>query len=162
MSEVSPPVERGFPGRLPGWLRPRQELERGGTGQTRLVETTLLLLAGLLLAVATINDVVLQTHVNHRLVADLRTWRTYTGHDYHNLSVNQDIYGHSTREVVCGNITPGGPKERVQLCLVMTGPVFRGRRAARGGWYLPPKVEDVRRYRYGCFGSAKESALCTR
>jgi hypothetical protein len=161
MSGVAPPAQQGFPGRLPGWLRPR-EVESRGTGQMRLLETTLLLLAGLLLAIATINDVVLQTHVNHRLVADLRTWRAYTGHDYHNLSVNQDIYGRTTREVVCGNIAPGGPKERVQLCLVMTGPVSRGRRSVRGGWYLPAKAEDLRGYRYGCFGSAKQNGLCPR
>ena len=42
----------------------------------RLIETTLLILAGLLLAIATVNDVVDQTHVNHRLIADLRTWRS--------------------------------------------------------------------------------------
>jgi len=126
----------------------------------RLIETTLLILAGLLLAIATVNDVVEQTHVNHRLIADLRTWRSYTGHDYRNLSIEQDLYGHTTRDVICGNTTPGGPKERVQLCLRMTGPVVRGARAAGGGWYLPPKVEDVPSLRYGCFGEAKSAGLC--
>jgi hypothetical protein len=121
-----------------------------------------LLLAGLFLSIATVNDVVRQTHVNHRLVVDLRTWRLYTGHDYHNLSLNQDFRGHSTREVVCGNTAPGGPKERVQLCLAVTGPVSAGRRAVGGGWYLPAKAEDLRGYRYACFGSAIEQHLCPR
>ena len=120
------------------------------------------MLAGLLLAIATINDVGRQTGVNRRLVADLRTWRAYTGHDYHNLAIEQDIYGHSTREVVCGNTTPGSPKERVQLCLVVTGPVSNGRRTVRSGWYLPPKVEDLRAYRYGCFGPPTAVWPCTR
>lgn len=160
MNEASTPVARGF-ARLPAWLRPR-DLEARGSGQMRLIETTLLLLAGLLLALATVNDVVLRTHTNHRLVADLRTWRTYTGHNYRNLSAEQDQRNHTTTDVVCGNTSPGAPKERVQLCLRMTGPVIHGRRAARGGWYLPPKAEDLRGYRYACFGTAKQQRACTR
>jgi hypothetical protein len=159
MSGASSPHSEGFGARIPVVLRPRDQELLGG-GHTRVIETTLLLLAGLLLAIATVNDVFLQTHVNHRLVADLRTWRAYTGHEYHNLSVEQDLYGHTTREVVCGNTVPGGPKERVQLCLVITGPVAHGRRAVRGGWYLPPKSEDLRYIRYGCFGSATTLGLC--
>ncbi len=42
----------------------------------------------------------------------------------------------------------------------MTGPVLDGRRAARGGWYLPPKVEDAPAFRYGCFGSATPAEFC--
>ena len=131
-------------------------------GRRRLLESTALALAGALLLIATVNDVVLQTHVNHRLVADLRTWRSYTAHNYHNLSVGQDVRGHTTRDVVCGNTSPGGPRERVQLCLEMTGPVPGGRRAVRGGWYLPPKAEDERAYRYACFGSAARAGRCPR
>jgi len=107
-----------------------------------------------------VNDVIDQTHVNHRLNADLRTWREYTGHDYKNVSTEQDIYGHTTRDIVCGNTTPGPPKERIQLCLQMTGPVLDGRRAARGGWYLPPKAEDAPAFRYGCFGAATPAEFC--
>jgi hypothetical protein len=126
----------------------------------RLIETTLLVLAGLLLAIATANDVVEQTHVNHRLIADLRTWRAYTGHDYRNIAVEQDFHGHTTRDFVCGNTSPGPPGERTQLCLQLTGPIVHGRRAARGGWYLPPKVENQPSFRYGCFGAAKSEHRC--
>jgi len=148
----------------------RQEADRprardGGPrrpSRRRLLESTALALAGALLLIATVNDVVLQTHVNHRLVADLRTWRHYTAHDYHNLSVSRDIRGHTTRDVVCGNTSPGGPRERVQLCLEMTGPVSGGRRVVHGGWYLPPKAEDLRAYRYACFGSASRAGRCPR
>ncbi len=150
----------GFGTRLPVRFAPR-DVELPGLGTMRLVETTVLVLVGLLLAVATVDDVVLETHVNQRLVADLRTWREYTGHDYKNLSVEQDLRGHTTRDVICGNTSPGPPKERTQLCLAMTGPVVAGRREARSGWYLPPKSEDLRGKRYGCFGVAKDEGLCS-
>jgi hypothetical protein len=161
MSDAATPAKSAWHDRLPTWLQPR-EVESPGTGRRRLVEVTLLILAGLLLTIATVNDLVDQTHVNRRLIADLRTWREYTGHDYRNLSTEQDLYGHSTRDVVCGNTTPGPPKGRIQLCLRMTGPVIDGRRAARGGWYLPPKAEDVPAFRYGCFGSATPAVFCNR
>jgi hypothetical protein len=160
MSEASTPVGRSAGG-LPGWLRPRM-LELPGSGRTRLVETTLLVLVAILLAVATANDVVRQTHVNERLIADLSTWRTYTGHDNHNLSIDQKVLGEtSQREVVCGNTSPGGPKARTQLCLAIWGGVIGGRRTVHGGWYLPPKAEDLRAARYACFGPASEG-MCPR
>jgi hypothetical protein len=129
----------------------------------RLIETTLLVLVGVLLAVATGNDVVRQTHVNHRLIADLRTWRAYTGHEYHNLSIEQELLGptSSQREVICGNTSPGAPKARTQLCLAIWGPVVDGRRRVHGGWYLPAKAEDLRAKRYGCFGPAARG-ICPR
>jgi cell division protein FtsL len=124
--------------------------------RVRLIETTVLVLAGLLLATATANDVVRQTHVNQRLIADLRTWRTSTGHDYHNLTIEQTVFGERNQtEVVCGNTSPGAPKTRIQICLAIGGPVVGGRRTVGGGWYLPAKTEeDLSRKRYGCFGSA--------
>jgi len=152
MTESSTPVEGSAWGRLPDWLRPRSA-ERSPSGRTRLVETTLLVLAGLLLAIATVNDVVRQTHVNQRLIADLRTWRSYTGHDYHNLAISQQLLGETSgREVVCGNTSPGTPKAETQVCLAIWGPVVDGRRTVHGGWYLPPHSEDLAHLRYGCFG----------
>jgi hypothetical protein len=155
MSGPSASVEREPWRRLPTWLRPRS-VELTGSGRTRLIETTLLVLVGVLLATATVNDVVRQAGVNHRLIADLRTWRSYTGHAYHNLSIEQELLGptSSQREVVCGNTSPGAPKARTQLCLAVWGPVVAGRRTVHGGWYLRPKAEDVRAARYGCFGPA--------
>jgi hypothetical protein len=126
----------------------------------RLAETTILILVGVLLAVATVNDVVQQTHVNHRLVADLHSWRVATGHDYRNLGIEQDLKGHTTRDTVCGNVSPGGPKERTQVCLVLVGPVISKRRSVSGGYYLPARAVDERRSRYACFGTAAETGLC--
>jgi hypothetical protein len=127
-----------------------------------LIETTVLGLIGLLLAVGTVHDVVRQVHTNHRLVVDLASWRAYSGRDYRNLSIEQDVKNPgSTREVVCGNTSPGAPKERQQLCLILTGPVVHGRRAVGGGYYLPPlTVVDRRSARYACFGAAKSQELC--
>jgi hypothetical protein len=161
MSEITTgPARVGF-GFLPPRLRPR-DAELPGSGRMRLIETTLIVLLGLLLAVATLNDVVRQTHVNDRLIADLATWRAYTGHPYHNISIEQELFGRASgREVVCGNTRPGAPKARTQLCLVVYGPTHGGRRTVHGGWYLPPKVEDVRADRYGCFGEAARG-LCPR
>jgi hypothetical protein len=148
--------------RLPPWLRPRA-VELPGSGQLWLIEITLLVLVGLVLAIATVNDLARETRTNHRLVADERTWRAYTGHDYHNLSIDQELLGESTdREVVCGNTSPGAPQARTQICLAIWGPVVSGRRTVKGGWYLPAYVEDdVRAERYGCFGPAGQG-LCPR
>jgi hypothetical protein len=160
MSETAPPVKHpGFWERLPERLRPR-ERELRGRGDLRRIESTLLVLAFLALAVAVVNDVVLQTRVNSRLTADLRTWRTVTGRDYHNISVEQDLKGHTTREVLCGNTSPGPPGALPQVCLIVTGPVVHGVRAAHGGFYLPPRSHDVRASRYACFGTALAAQLC--
>ncbi len=136
--------------------RPRTPIQRRHARTGRLIETTVLVLVALLLAGATVNDVVRQTHVNQRLIDDLRTWRTYTGHDYHNLSIEQTVFGErSQTEVVCGNTAPGAPKTKIQLCLAIGGPAIDGKRTVRGGWYLPAHTEeDLRRHRYGCFGPA--------
>lgn len=147
---------------LPDRLAPLRE-ERRGTGSLRLVETTLLLIAALILAVATVNDLLREVHVNQRLIADLRTWRHYTGHDYRNVSTDQELLGTATkRDVACGNTSPGAPKTKTQICLVLTGPVRDGMRHVAGGWYLPANLEDdVREYRYGCFG-AVTAGLCPK
>lgn len=145
--------------RLPEWARPLEH-ERRGLGSLRLAETTILILLGLFLAIATINDVVQQTHVNHRLNADLLTWRTVTGHDYVNLDIERDVKTYSTRDTVCGNVSPGAPGERSQLCVVLVGPVVSGVRSVSGGYYLPPYKPDIRGNRYKCFGVAVEADLC--
>jgi hypothetical protein len=140
---------------LPARLRPRAAGSPAGR-RLWLVETTLLALAGLLLATATINDLVRQTHINHRLIADLRTWRSYTGHSYRNLSTEQEALGPTRlgREVVCGNTAPGAPRSKPQICLAIWGPVVDGRRTVHGGWYVPARSADVPAVRYGCFGEA--------
>jgi len=162
MSDPAGAAERGIWDRLPPRLRPL-DAERKGAGNVRLIETTLLLLIGLALAIATINDVVRQTGVNDRLIADLRTWRAYTGHDYRNVGVQTQLFGiSSTRDVACGNTSPGPPDARTQICLLLAGPTRSGRRQVLGGWYVPANVHhNDYQYRYGCFGAATKG-LCAR
>jgi hypothetical protein len=146
--------------RLPERLRPREK-ERRGRGDLRRVESTLLVLAFLALAVAVVNDVVEQVRVDERLTVDLRTWRTVTGHvTYKNISIEQDLVHHTTRDVLCGNTSPGPPGALPQVCLIVTGPTVHGTRAARGGFYLPPYLSDKRANRYACFGTAVPEDLC--
>jgi hypothetical protein len=150
--------------RLPEWLRPR-ERERRGRGELRRVESTLLVLAFVGLAVATVNDTVRQAHVNERLTVDVLTWRAvagraYPGHAVQNVSIEQDLVHYTTRDVVCGNVWSAAPGTTPQLCLVMTGPTMHGGRAARGGYYLLPYFPDARPYRYACFGTAVAEDLC--
>ncbi len=153
-SEASAPVTDQRWERLPAWLRPRS-VELRGRGEQWLIETILLVLVGVLLATATINDVARQTGINQRLIADLKTWRHATGHDFHNISIDQETLGANTqREVLCGNRSAGPTDARPQLCLAIWGPVRDGRRTVHGGWYLPPYVEDLPAERYGCFGVA--------
>jgi hypothetical protein len=162
MNEPAATAERRFWDRLAPRLRPL-DAERPGAGNVRLIETTMLVLIGLVLAVATVNDVVRQTHVNHRLNVDKQTWRAYTGRNYHNVGVETTVFGiSSTRDVVCGNTTPGPPDARSQECLVVVGPIKAGRREVLGGWYVPPYVQhNDYAYRYGCFGSFTKG-LCAR
>jgi hypothetical protein len=143
-------------------LRPRDREDSSPPtrGDLRRVETTLLVLAFLVLAAATVNDLARQVHVNDRLTADLRTWRTVTGHAYHNISIEQDLKGHTTREVLCGNTSPGPPGALPQVCLIVTGPIVHGLRAVHGGFYLLPYESDLRAHRYACFGAAAQEQLC--
>jgi hypothetical protein len=140
---------------LPPRLRPREQQADEPRGPLWRAQNAILLLAFVLLATATVNDVVRQSHINERLVADLRSWRAYTHHDYKNVSVDQQTMGVTTkRDVVCGNTEPGPPSAKTQICLVVTGPTVSGRRTVSGGWYLPPyTTDDVFSIRYGCFGS---------
>ncbi len=160
MSDASAQSSPGRWQRLPVWLRPGDGAQEGAAGasersRTRLVETTLLVAIGVVLAVATVNDVVRQTHINHRLDADLSTWRHYTHHDYFNIAIDQETLGLGRdREVLCGNTSPGPPGSRTQVCLAIWGPVHDGLRTVHGGWYLHPYVPDIPAQRYGCFGAA--------
>ncbi|MGA9285618.1 MAG: hypothetical protein WBV85_09265 [Solirubrobacteraceae bacterium] len=159
MSEPGASTAREPFGWLPEWARPL-EREKRGLGSLRLAETTILILLGVFLAVATVNDVVQQTHVNHRIIADDLTWRMATHHDYHEINTEQDVKTHTTRDVVCGNVSPGGPDEHTQVCLVLVGSVHSGLREVSGGYYLAPETVDIVRHRFACFGEPAQAGLC--
>jgi hypothetical protein len=159
MSEPQANTAREPFGWLPEWARPLEH-EKRGLGSLRLAETTILILLGVFLAVATVNDVVQQTHVNHRIIADDLTWRAATRHDYHEINTEQDVKTHTTRDVVCGNVAPGGPDEHTQVCLVLVGAVHNGLREVSGGYYLAPETVDITRHRFACFGEPAQTGLC--
>ncbi len=162
MSETPAAAPRRFWDRLPPRLRPL-ETERPGAGELRLIETAVLILVGLVLATATIADDVRNVGVNKRLIADIATWRAYTSHDFHNVGVEQQLFGiSSTRDVACGNTIGGAPDSHPQICLLIAGAIKGGRRQVLGGWYVPAYVQhNDYQYRYGCFGTAARG-LCAR
>jgi len=145
--------------RLPDWMAPLPR-ERRGRGDLRRVESTILVIVGLIFATATVNDLIRETHVNHRLSADLRTWRAITHHDYRNISIEQDVKHFTSTEVACGNTSTGPPESVPRVCLIISGPVRHGLREVRGGYYLPAYVPDLRGSRYACFGSAGAAGTC--
>jgi hypothetical protein len=159
VSDATPPSADSRWARLPDWMTPLDR-ERPGRGDLRRVEVTILVIVGLIFATATVNDLVRQIHVNHRLSADLRTWRTVTGHDYRNISLEQDVTHFTSTEVACGNTSPGPPGSVTGVCLIISGPVRHGLREVGGGYYLPAYRPDLRANRYACFGSAKAAGKC--
>jgi len=160
---AAPAGRRDVFGTLPGWLAPREQGTGESSGRRWRIETAVLVVVGVFLLVAVSNDLSRQSAVNERFNADLRTWRAYTGHDYVNLQLDTQLLGQaSKREVVCGNTSPGAPKTKTQICLLIWGPVVGGRRHVYGGWYLPPNSEhDVKDLRYGCFGG-EAGRFCRR
>jgi hypothetical protein len=150
-----------FGERLPPWLAPREPETPASRRLLWPFETTALILVGLLLSAAAINDLVLTVHSNGRTVADMATWRRYTHHDYLQISVRPVGLG-QTRDVACGNASPGPSGKRTQICLVMVGPVVHGLRSVSGGWKLPPRTADHLADRYACFGSTVAEGLCRK
>ncbi len=147
-------------------LGPREH-ERRGRGELRFIESAVLVLVGLVLVVAVFHDIGRQVKIGRRLAADLESWRAITGVPFHNPFIEQDIKTYTTRDVVCADTTKGKPEGKPQVCLIFTGPVAHGRRAAHGGFYLLARGTDVHEpvldrpeYRYACFGSAVGERLC--
>jgi hypothetical protein len=120
-----------------------------------------LIAVGLVLTIATLNDVAIQVGKDNRFSADVHTWRADTGHDYLNITTESgEETGHGTRDLACANTSAGAADARTQLCLVLTGPVVHSMRTISGGFYVPPYFPDKAAHRYGCFGAAVEEGLC--
>lgn len=149
------------PGVRAGWrerLRPRDD-DHGGRGRLYRTETLVLALVAVVLAVATVYDVVRQVHVNNRFRADLVSWTVITGRRDRHAIIEQDAKTYTTRDVVCGK-TASSPSAPALVCLIFRGPVKGGRRSSIGGYYVLKSGRhknaafDAARYRYGCFGDA--------
>ena len=151
------------PGRPAGWrerLRPVDD-DHGGRGRLYRAESIILALIALILAVATVYDVVRQVHISERTHADLASWEAITGRHDRRAIVEQDAKTYTTRDVVCGRTAAFTRSAPVAFCLIFQGPVRAGRREATGGYYVLKsgrrrnQVVDKARYRYGCFGTAR-------
>lgn len=139
--------------RLPSWTAPRDAPPDGSDPaprDVRLIELIVLVLLGLVLVVATVYDLGRQAHINVRLTADLKTWRTYTGRNLKHITLEQPLLG-GTTDRACGFATPGA---HARLCLILVGPVVSGRRKIVGGYYVPTGITDRVSVRSGCFGAA--------
>ncbi len=147
----------GFVERLPAWLSPRA-VESGGRRRWR-IETIVLIVVGLVLAVTSANDIFWSVSQNRRLVADQMTWRHYTHRDYFNVSAAPLVVGQPV-DLSCANASPGPPGERPQICILMSGPVQGGLRKVIGGWRLPARTGDFPANRGDCFGAGATKALC--
>lgn len=157
----------GIFARLPKGLQPRSEPVEG-SGRRRRAELAILVVLGVLLAAASIYDVTRQVGINYRLTADITTWQEVTGKSFKELDIEQNVKTYTKRDIVCGNTTfskPGKtkqakPGETQQICLVMKGPIVKGRREVTGGFFLPPEQPNRYPHRYGCFGHPVSNDFC--
>ena len=106
-----------------------------------------------------------QVHVNHRLSADLATWRGSTGHDYRNLAIEQrPTNPDTTREVhLRQHLARGAQVAHAAVPDHDRSDRATGAARCDGGYYLPrvPPGRPTRGNRYGCFGAAAERS-CAR
>ncbi len=145
--------------RLPPWLAPREQ-DSSGRRLWR-IETIVLILVGLILVVASSNDIFWSVDNSAKLVADQTTWREYTHRDYFNVAAAPLVVGQSL-DVACANASPGPPGERTQICILIDGPIVNGVRKVVGGWRLPARTGDFADSRDDCFGAGATQTLCPK
>lgn len=157
---MSPTPARGQTLRLPVWAAPRNPPGDGrdpAGPNTRMIETAVLILVGLVLSAAVAWDVVRQTHVNMRAAADKATWRAYTHRDLRSKTLTVRTLLRGTTDFACGPPAAGATN---RLCLMIVGPTRASRRTIAGGYYVPLKRQDRFVVRYGCFGLPARRHLC--
>lgn len=142
---------------LPAWLRPLGQEPRGeGARRRRRIEGAVLLAVFTLLAVATFNDVAHEVKRNERAAVDRRTWNSYVHRDLAKVAVKLGL--RSRTDLACA---APSHTARMNICLVIADPTLpNGLRTVQGGYYVPLKAANIRRYRSGCFGIAVRRALC--
>jgi hypothetical protein len=147
-----------------GWWR-----AVGVHSRLRTLETIVLVLIGVVLAVAAIYDVARQVRIDDRMHADVLSWQAITGAGYRNAYVELDTKHYTTRDVACGWTPLTDPSKRAMTCLIFAGPRNRWHRAAIGGYYVRGlgapghrRAYDRPRYRYGCFGRARSAGYVCR
>ena len=155
-------TRRRFGERLPPWLAPRENKPTSPRrGLQRMLETTALIVVGIVLAVAAIYDLSYDVGNDHRMAADVATWTQFTGQKpvtiwAHPVSVGQ------TTDVSCGSVALGPSVNETQVCLVLVGRVRNGLRTIFGAWQLPWGDADHIADRFGCVGGAVSPKWCPR
>jgi hypothetical protein len=149
------------------WLLRRSDANADGPSNPdlRLIETAVLLVAGLVLAVATVNDIGRSVHISERIGVDQHTYRYYM-HTQGGVATSirkvPVTPGTRTKVDVACSPPPGGT--RGSTCLVIGGPAGgagpQHQRTIEGGYRLLPDSRNRYVARYGCFGVSARQQLC--
>jgi hypothetical protein len=126
-----------------------------------MLETTALVLVGVMLAVAVIYDLALDVGNDHRIAADEATWTRFTGLKPVTIWAKPVSLGQTT-DISCGSVAIGPHVRETQVCVVLVGPVRNGLRTVFGAWQLRWGVADHRADRFGCVGGAVSPKWCPR
>lgn len=118
-----------------------------------MYETFVLVVIGIVLLVAVLYDVSYDVGNDHRMVADVRTWRQFVGQKPDTIWAKPVVLGH-TEDVSCGSVALGPATQETQVCLLLVGPVRNGVRTIAAGWQLPWGDSDHSYDRFSCFGPA--------
>jgi hypothetical protein len=120
------------------------------------IETVVLVVIGLLLTAAVVNDVVRQLGIDARKKVDMRTFAHYVpGTPPKHIEVTAGQRG--LPDVTCGRPVVHAD---VRVCLIMIGSSHVLYRDVVGSYTLPFLHSDRRRYRFACAGYAVTHHLC--
>lgn len=171
MSDAGASIPQPRPARArPGWLRwllGRSDANAGSPSNRdlRLIETAILIVAGLVLAVATANDIGRAVHITERIKVDQHSYRVYmhtkggVTTPIRKVSITPAVYG--KRDTAC---SPPIGTAHGSACLMLDGPAAgtgpRRVRTVVGGFRLLPNARNRFGARYACFGLAAQLRLC--
>jgi hypothetical protein len=147
--------------RLPRWAAPAPRpspapTEGEGGHRAWRIETLVLVVIGLLLTAAVVNDVVRQLGIDARKKVDMRTFAHYVpGTPPKHIEVAAGQRG--LPDITCGRPVIYA---NVRVCLIMIGSSHVLYRDVVGRYTLPFLHSDRRRYRFACAGYAVTHHLC--
>ena len=147
--------------RVPGWGPPAARgapapTEGEGAHRAWRLETIVLVVIGLLLTAAVVNDVVRELGIDAREKVDMRTFKHYVpGTPPKHIEVAPGQRG--LPDITCGRPIVYA---NVRVCLIMVGSSHVLYRRVAGEYTLPFLHSDRRRYRFSCAGYAVTHHLC--
>jgi hypothetical protein len=151
---AAPTSRRRFGQLVPSWLAPRESTDKTlRRGPLWMYETFALIVIGIVLIVAVLYDVSYDVGNDHRMAADVATWRQFVGQKPTTIWAHPVVLGH-TEDVSCGTVALGPSATETQVCLLLVGPVRDGLRTIAAGWQLPWGDSDHSYDRFACFGPA--------